>query len=129
MSARNYPCVAIYAGTPLLSCSFTKSIRQQVKRCWNYSNKRKWKVVHIFVDQNRKESLVERRNFRNMIEEARTGRFDNIVLYGLGYFCESSADVATAEKFLRESGVPFHSVSRTESTQLMLPNAKRKVRL
>jgi DNA invertase Pin-like site-specific DNA recombinase len=129
MSVNGYPTVAIYAGAPLTDSSFAESIGQQVGCCWNYSVKRKWKVVHIFVDQGRKESLVRRRNFRNMVKKAKTGSFNNIVLYRLGYFCESQADVVSAEKLLRWSGIPFHCIDETERVMLMLPSARGKVKL
>jgi hypothetical protein len=44
-----------------------------------------------------------------MVKEARAGKFDIIVLYGVRYFCSSQAELIAAKESLTQSGVPFHN--------------------
>jgi site-specific DNA recombinase len=108
------PCdaVAIYAGPPSPSQRFEISVRQQVAQCWKYSNKRGWNVESIFVDQGNTGRLVKRANFRNMLNEARTGKFAIVVFYRLEFLCCSRADFIVAEKSIRKSKITFHNATK-----------------
>jgi hypothetical protein len=106
--------VALYAGAPLLEHSFKISLRQQVLRSWNYSCDQRLKVSHIFVDQSTSESLAERPNFRQMINDARARMFDIIVFCGLEYLCSSQAELTAAKKSLKESGARFSNAVKMD---------------
>jgi hypothetical protein len=105
--------VAIYAGPLSLRRSVRISVKEQVTRCWNFSNKQGWKVASIFVDQMEKDRLVRRTNFRTMLEEARTGNFATVIFCRLEYFCGSQADFIAAEKSIRKSRITFHNAIKT----------------
>jgi len=112
MSEATYTSVAIYAGPLSIHQGREISVRQQVDRCWNYSNQRGWRVATIFVDQRKTESLVKRANFRNMLKEARKGIFAIIVFCSLEYLCGSQADLLVAERSIRKSRVAFRNAMR-----------------
>jgi DNA invertase Pin-like site-specific DNA recombinase len=100
--------VAIYVGPLSARRSRRFGIREQVRRCWNYSDNQGWKVASIFVDVAENRSLAERTNFRDMLEEARTGKCAVLVFYRLEYLCNSRMDFIAAEKSIKKSRVNFH---------------------
>jgi DNA invertase Pin-like site-specific DNA recombinase len=102
--------VAIYAAS-LSGHNSSGTVRQQVTECWDFSNEKGWKVGHIYVDLGERKDLIHRTHFREMIQEAKMGRFDRIVLCNLIDLCSSSADLVLMEKVLANAGVPFHRVS------------------
>jgi hypothetical protein len=44
-----------------------------------------------------------------MLKEARAGKFDIIVLYGVRYLCNSQADLSAAEESFKQAGVRFYN--------------------
>ena len=104
---------AIYAGSTL-SRDFGISITQQVSECWNFCSERGWKIEYVFIDLGENGDLISRRNFREMIREARIGRFDRIVLCCLNYPCSSKTDLMQAERALKHASIPFQSVRKED---------------
>ena len=55
---------------------------------------------------------MDRTNFQKMVKEARTGKFDIVVLCKLEQLCSSPSDLANAAESLRHVGIPFHYVHK-----------------
>jgi len=107
-----YTTAAIYAGSSSSIRSSDVSIKKQVIDCWNFSAERGWKVEHVFIDLSKNGSLMDRTNFQKMIKEARTRKFDFVVLCKLEDLCGSPSDLADVTELLRQSGIPFHNVDK-----------------
>jgi site-specific DNA recombinase len=107
---KRYTTAAIYAGSSSSIRSYDISIKKQVIDCWNFSSERGWKVKHVFIDFGESRSLMDRTNFQKMIKEARTGKFDFVVLCKLEDLCGSASDFADVTELLRQSGIPFRNV-------------------
>jgi DNA invertase Pin-like site-specific DNA recombinase len=101
---------SIYAGSSSSIRSFDISIKKQVNNCWNFSCERGWKVKHVFIDVGEYRSLMDRTNFQKMIKEARTGKFDFVVLCKLEDLCGSPSDLPDVTELLRQSSIPFRNV-------------------
>jgi DNA invertase Pin-like site-specific DNA recombinase len=107
---KRYATAAIYASSSLSKPKSDVGIRKQVLDCWNFSSERGWKVKHVFIDLSENRSLMDRTNFQKMIKEARTGKFDFVVLCKLEDLCGSPSDLADVTGLLRQSGISFRNV-------------------
>ena len=102
---------AIYARTSSPNQRFNYSIKEQVHRCWEYSEQRGWIVRYVFVDEGESGGTTKRPKFQLMMEKARTGRFDVIVFWKLDRFCRSLVDLVNVERVVREWKVGLCSVT------------------
>jgi len=102
---------AIYARTSSPNQRFNYSINELVERCWKLCNERGWRVSYVFIDECESGGTIERPKFQQMLEKAKTGKFDVIVFWKLDRFCRSLVDLVNIERKLREWDVRLCSVT------------------
>ncbi len=102
---------AVYARTSSPNQRSNYSIQEQVNRCWNYCEQRRWTVRYVFVDECESGGTINRSRFQLMLENAKTGRFDVIVFWKLDRFCRSLVDLVNVEKMLRGWKVGLCSIT------------------
>jgi site-specific DNA recombinase len=101
----------IYARTSSNSQRFGYSIREQVRRCWEFCDDAGWEVVFVFTDEAESGRNTERSEFQSMMNRAREGLFHVVVFWKLDRFCRSLADLVKTEEELDELGIGLHSVT------------------
>jgi len=102
---------AIYARTSGYNQKNNYSINEQIACCRNYIDQKGWTTHYLFFDEAEGGSTIERPKFQSMLERARAGCFDVIVVWKLDRFCRSLVDLVNVEKALRECGVSLCSVT------------------
>jgi DNA invertase Pin-like site-specific DNA recombinase len=101
---------AIYVGTLAGAHRFDVNFRRDLINCWNFCEKKGWKVAKVFVDLAERNNLINRKNFQEMIREARTGKFDVVIFCSLKDLCNSPSDFADVTQLLRQFRIPFRSL-------------------
>lgn len=101
----------IYARTSSNSQRFGYSIREQVRRCWEFCDEAGWEVIFVFTDEAESGRNTERSEFQSMMDRAREGLFQVVVFWKLDRFCRSLADLVKTEEELDELGIGLHSVT------------------
>jgi len=101
---------AIYARISSPNQKSNYSINEQIGRCREYISQRGWFTRYIFFDEE-SGGTIERPKFQSMLERAKSGCFDVIVVWKLDRFCRSLVDLVNVEKALRECGVSLCSVT------------------
>jgi hypothetical protein len=76
---RNPTIAAIYAIINPLERKFNNSVETKVWSCWDYCNKKGWKVEYVFVDRHERMERMRNPNFDLMLQKANRGDFDVIV--------------------------------------------------
>lgn len=102
---------AIYARISSANQKNNYSINEQIACCRKYIDQKGWTVHYLFFDEAEGGSSIERPKFQSMLERARAGCFDVIVVWKLDRFCRSLVDLVNVEKALRECGVSLCSVT------------------
>lgn len=102
---------AIYARVASLSQESNCRINKQIARCREYIEQRGWIVYCLFVDEGESGRNVDRPKFQLMLEKARTGCFDAIVVWTLDRLSRSLVDIVNVGKTLRQYGVALCSVT------------------
>jgi predicted site-specific integrase-resolvase len=102
---------AIYARVASLNQKSNHSINEQVACCRKHAEQRGWIVHYVFIDKGESGRTLDRPEFQLMLEKARTGFLDAIVVWTLDRFSRSLVDIANVGKTLREYGVALCSVT------------------
>ena len=102
---------AIYARISSSNQKNNYSINEQIACCRKYINQRGWTTNYLFFDEAEGGSTIERPKFQSMLERAKSGCFDVIVVWKLDRFCRSLVDLVNVEKALRDCGVSLCSVT------------------
>lgn len=82
-----------------------ESIGQQVDACRAYAEREGWEVVGTYADEARSGRTDRRDDFLRMVEDARGGGFDAVIVYKLDRFARNRYDAAMYRHKLRERGV------------------------
>jgi len=102
---------AIYARISSPNQRSNYSINEQIACCRKYVDQRGWITHYIFFDEGESGGTVRRPKFQLMLEKAKIGCFDVIVVWKLDRFCRSLVDLVNVERALRECGVSLCSVT------------------
>ena len=102
---------AIYARTSGYNQKNNYSINEQIACCRTYIDQKGWTTHYLFFDEAEGGSTIERPKFQSMLEKAKLGCFDVIVVWKLDRFCRSLVDLVNVEKALRNWGVSLCSVT------------------
>ena len=87
-----------------------ESIDQQVEVCRKWCASQGHDVVAVYADEHRSGRSIEgRENFLRMVDDARSGTFDVVVVYKLDRFARDRYDAAIYRKRLRDAGVEVKS--------------------
>jgi len=103
--------VAIYARTSGYNQRNNYSINEQIACCRTYVERRGWVMHYLFFDEAEGGGTIERPKFQLMLEKAKLGCFDVIVVWKLDRFCRSLVDLVNVERALRNCGVSLCSVT------------------
>lgn len=88
------------------------SLDAQRTACERLAQERGWKVVAVYTDPGVSARTTERPQFQRMMEDARAGRFDVIIVHKLDRFSRSVVDILLTLRELEGLGVTL--VSATE---------------
>ncbi len=102
---------AIYARISSSNQKNNYSINEQIACCRKYISQRSWATHYLFFDEAEGGGTIERPKFQSMLERARAGCFDVIVVWKLDRFCRSLVDLVNVERALRDCGVSLCSVT------------------
>ncbi len=108
---KNAVLAAIYARTSSPNQRFGYSMEEQIRRCWDYCDKKGWRASYVFKEDGVSGGTIERPKFQMMLERAKAGAFDVIIFWKLDRFCRSLVDLVNVERQLREWGVGLCSVT------------------
>ena len=102
---------AIYARSSSFNLKTNYSINEQIACCRKYVDQRGWATHYLFFDEAESGGTIERPKFQSMLERAKSGCFDVIVVWKLDRFCRSLVDLVNVERALRDCGVSLCSVT------------------
>jgi site-specific DNA recombinase len=107
---------AIYARVSSSNQKNNYSINEQIACCRKYIEQRGWTTFYLFFDEAMGGSTIERPKFQSMLEKAKLGFFDVIVVWKLDRFCRSLVDLVNVERMLRNCSVSLCSVTELIDT-------------
>lgn len=87
------------------------SIEGQEKSCQDYIERHSYSFVRMYADRHISGRTDKRPAFQTMIDDAKTGDFDVVVVYSLDRFSRDKYDSAIYKKALRDCGVVVESAS------------------
>lgn len=87
------------------------SIEGQEKVCQDYIARKEYGFVRMYADRHISGRTDKRPAFQRMIDDARSGSFDVVVVYSLDRFSRDKYDSAIYKKMLRDCGVVVESAS------------------
>ena len=87
------------------------SIEGQEKICHDYIERNSYSFVRMYADRHVSGRTDKRPAFQNMIEDAKSGSFDVVIVYSLDRFSRDKYDSAIYKKVLRDHGVVVESAS------------------
>ena len=92
-----------------------QSIEGQDHVCTDYCDREGWKIVNRYIDRARSAShdTAKRVEFLRMIEDAKKGIFEAVVVYKLDRFARNRYDSAIYKKKLKDAGVQLISATET----------------
>lgn len=102
---------AIYARISSPNQKYNYSINEQIACCKEYIAQRGWTTHYLFFDEAESGGTIERPKFQAMLERAKCGCFDVIVVWKLDRFCRSLVDLVNVERALRNCEVSLCSVT------------------
>jgi site-specific DNA recombinase len=102
---------AIYARVSSSNQKNNYSVNEQIACCRKYIEQRSWITCYLFFDEAGGGSTIERPRFQSMLEKAKSGCFDVIVVWKLDRFCRSLVDLVNVERSLRAYGISLCSVT------------------
>ncbi|HIQ01296.1 MAG TPA: recombinase family protein, partial [Anaerolineales bacterium] len=97
------------------------SLDAQRAACERLAQERGWEVMAIYTDPGVSARATQRPQFQQMVEDARAGRFDVIIVHKLDRFSRSVVDVLMT---LREEELGVTLVSATESFDFTTPTGR-----
>ena len=89
------------------------SIEGQEQACSAYIERNGYAFAGLYADRHISGRTDRRPRFQEMIDEAKAGRFDVVVVYSLDRFSRDKYDSAIYKKVLREHGVVVESASES----------------
>lgn len=89
------------------------SIEGQEKICTEYIDRHGYTFVGMYADKHISGRTDKRPRFQQMIDDARAGSFDVVVVYSLDRFSRDKYDSAIYKKVLRDHGVTVESASES----------------
>jgi site-specific DNA recombinase len=87
-----------------------ESITAQVRACTEYCRKKGYVVIKTYTDEARSALTDDRPQFQNMVQDAKNGLFDVLVVHKLDRFARNRYDSAFYKRELRRAGVKIESV-------------------
>lgn len=87
-----------------------ESIVAQVRACTEYATARSCNIVKVFSDEARSATTDDRPAFLEMIQAAKAGLFDVLIIHKLDRFARDRYDSAFYKRELRVAGVRLESV-------------------
>ena len=81
------------------------SIDQQVKVINNFADLQKLKVISVYADRAISGTTDKRPEFQRMIEDAKSGAFQYVIVYSMDRFARDRFDAITYKKILKDHGV------------------------
>lgn len=103
------PRVAVYAR---FSCDKQRdaSIEDQVSEAERYCSERGYEIVKVYPDYAISGRSDDRPQFLQMIEDARQGAFDTVLVWKMDRFARNMQDQYYYEKLINDAGVRLESV-------------------
>lgn len=89
------------------------SIEGQEKACSAYIDRQGYVFTGMYADRHISGRTDRRPRFQEMVDDARAGRFDVVVVYSLDRFSRDKYDSAIYKKDLRDHGVVVESASES----------------
>lgn len=89
------------------------SIEGQEKICGQYISRQGYSYAGMYADRHISGRTDKRPRFQQMVDDARSGAFDVVVVYSLDRFSRDKYDSAIYKKVLREHGVVVESASES----------------
>ena len=89
------------------------SIEGQEQSCLDYIERHSYSFVRMYADRHISGRTDKRPAFQMMIDDAKDGNFDVVVVYSLDRFSRDRYDSAIYKKVLRECGVAVESASES----------------
>ena len=81
------------------------SIDQQVKVINNFADQNGLKVITVYADRAISGTTDNRPEFQKMIEDAKSGAFQYVIVYSIDRFARDRFDSITYKKILKDHGV------------------------
>ncbi len=89
-----------------------ESISAQVHDCREYADKNGLVIVKTYIDEAMSATTDERPEFLKMIQDAKAGFFDYVLVHKLDRFARNRYDSAIYKKKLRDSGIKIISITQ-----------------
>lgn len=86
-----------------------QSIAGQIEACTEWAKNNNIKIVHIYHDEALSGKTDKRPDFQRMISDAKSGKFDYIIVYKLDRFARNRYDSAIYKAMLKKSNVRIMS--------------------
>jgi site-specific DNA recombinase len=102
---------AIYVRVSSPNQKYNFSIDGQIDLCMKLCEDRGWEIKYIYVDEAESAKNLNRTKFPIMLEKAKQGLFNVLVLWKLDRLFRSLADTVNTERKLQEYGVNLCSVT------------------
>lgn len=87
-----------------------ESITAQVRACTEYCQKKGYAIVRTYADEARSALTDDRPHFQRMVQDAKAGLFDVLVVHKLDRFARNRYDSAFYKRELRRADVRLESV-------------------
>jgi site-specific DNA recombinase len=87
-----------------------ESITAQVRACTQYCKRNGYIIVKTYTDEARSALTDNRPQFQQMVQDARDGLFDVLIVHKLDRFARNRYDSAFYKRELRRAGVKLESV-------------------
>jgi len=110
-SEANAARVAIYARTACVIKNSDNSISEQIATCRKFINRKGWTITHTYRDEGKSGITLDRPEFQLMLETAKSGCFDVIVVSRLDRLSRSLEHLVNVEKILNENEVELCSAN------------------
>jgi len=102
---------AIYARVSSPNQKYNYSIDGQIEQSLKLCEQREWEVKYIFIDEAESAKDLNRTKFPIMLEKAKQGLFDVLVMWKLDRLFRSLADTVNTERTLQKYNVNLCSVT------------------
>lgn len=89
-----------------------ESISAQIFECKQYAKNNGLIVIKAYTDEARSATTDDRPNFLKMMDEAKLGYFNNILVHKLDRFARNRYDSAIHKKRLRDLGIKLISITQ-----------------
>lgn len=89
-----------------------QSIEGQLRVCEEYAKKNNLNIVGTYIDRAISGKTDNRKNFKKMIDESNSGKFDSVLVYKFDRFARNRYDSAMYKELLRKNGIK--TISATE---------------